>query len=106
MRTIGIITNLNPITIKVYDIDTSKVIDITPTHYDETFDYQILSPVEYHKDTNSINIILPDTILTEQEKNYLMKAFTEVMSIRENAKIFLEIISEAFSPEPRQPLHK
>ena len=105
MRTIGIITNLNPITIKVYDIDTSKVIEVKPDNYDESFPFQILSPVEYHKDTNSISILL-DSNLTKQELGIQMKALKEVMSDGENAKKFLNIISDAFPPESRQPHHK
>ena len=105
MRTIGIITNLNPITIKVYDIDTSKVIEVKPDNYDESFPFQILSPVEYHKDTNSISI-LQDNNLTKEELAAQMKALKEVMSDGENAKKFLNIISDAFPPESRQPHHK
>ena len=105
MRTIGIITNLNPITIKVYDIDTSKVIEVKPDNYDESFPFQILSPVEYHKDTNSINILL-DSNLTKQELAAQMKALKEVMSDGENTKKFLNIISDVFPPESRQTHHK
>ena len=105
MRTIGIITNLNPITIKVYDIDTSKVIEVEPDNYDESFPFQILSPVEYHKDTNSINILL-DSNLTKQELGIQMKTLKEVMSNRKSAEEFLNIISDVFPPEPRHPHHK
>lgn len=105
MRTIGIITNLNPITIKVYDIDTSKVIEVKPDNYDVSFPFQILSPVEYHKDTNSIKILL-DSNLTKEELRIQMEALKEVMSNKERAEEFLNIISDAFPPEPRQLHHK
>lgn len=105
MRTIGIITRLNPIVIKVYDDDTSKVIEITPTHYDNSFPYHIFSPVEYHKDTNSINI-LQDNNLTKEELAIQMKTLIEVMSTKENAKEFLKIISDAFPPEIKSSHHK
>lgn len=105
MRTIGIITRLNPIVIKVYDDDTSKVIEITPIHYDNSFPYHIFSPVEYHKATNSINI-LQDNNLTKEELAIQMKTLIEVMSIKENAKDFLNIISDAFPPETKSSHHK
>ena len=105
MRTIGIITNLNPITIKVYDIDTSKVIEVNPDSYQVSFPYQIFSPVDYHKDTNSINI-LQDNNLTKEELAIQMKVLKEVMSTKENAEEFLNIISDAFSSEKKTSHHK
>lgn len=105
MRTIGIITNLNPITIKVYDIDISKLIEVKPDNYDESFPFQILSPVEYHKETDSISI-LQDNNLTKEELAAQMKALKEVMYNKENAEEFLNIISDVFPSEPRQPYHK